>query len=185
MAVVLKVATTAQTRWRSSCFNCSCAFFRCSSGVSGGALLGAGEVCEPDWPVAAGASVCADVCGRSASGASGKFSAAFATSALTVGSAKSRSNPRNAVENHRCIAISAAPILRRAFAQPKYLSLERCKGWLPGFRNKGQHMKGLNMVEAAGVEPASEIVVSTETPCSVEFRRFRVARLESTRCVQC
>jgi hypothetical protein len=27
-------------------------------------------------------------------------------------------------------------------------------------------------VEAAGVEPASEIVVSQETPCSVEFQRF-------------
>jgi hypothetical protein len=28
------------------------------------------------------------------------------------------------------------------------------------------------LVEAAGVEPASEIVVSQETPCSVEFQRF-------------
>jgi hypothetical protein len=98
-------------------------------------LLGAGEVCGPDWPVAAGASVCADVGGKSASGASGKFSAASATSALAIGSAKSRTNPRDAVESHRCIAISAAPILRRAFAQPKYLSLQRCKGWLPGFGN--------------------------------------------------
>jgi hypothetical protein len=88
----LKVATTAQTRWCSSCSNCSCAFFRCSSGVSGGALLAAGEVCEPDWPVAAGASVCADACRRFASGASGRFSGAFATSALTLGSAKSSTN---------------------------------------------------------------------------------------------
>ena len=31
---------------------------------------------------------------------------------------------------------------------------------------------GLSMVEAAGVEPASEIVVSRETPCLVAFRRF-------------
>ena len=38
------------------------------------------------------------------------------------------------------------------------------------------------LVEAAGVEPASEIVVSRETPCSVEFRRFRVMRSEPTRC---
>ena len=28
------------------------------------------------------------------------------------------------------------------------------------------------MVEAAGVEPASEIVVSRENPCSVRFRMF-------------
>ena len=29
-----------------------------------------------------------------------------------------------------------------------------------------------NMVEAAGVEPASEIAVSQECPCSVAFRMF-------------
>ncbi len=29
----------------------------------------------------------------------------------------------------------------------------------------------LNLVEAAGVEPASEIVVNKETPCSVAFRK--------------
>jgi hypothetical protein len=40
----------------------------------------------------------------------------------------------------------------------------------------------LNMVEAAGVEPASEIHVSRETPCVVEFRRFRATRSEPTRC---
>ena len=40
------------------------------------------------------------------------------------------------------------------------------------------------MVEAAGVEPASEIVVSRETPCLVEFRRFRGAYSEPTRCAQ-
>jgi hypothetical protein len=28
------------------------------------------------------------------------------------------------------------------------------------------------MVEAAGVEPASEIAVSREDPCSVQFRMF-------------
>ena len=28
------------------------------------------------------------------------------------------------------------------------------------------------MVEAAGVEPASEIVVNRETPCLVQFRKF-------------
>jgi len=28
------------------------------------------------------------------------------------------------------------------------------------------------MVEAAGVEPASEIAVSRENPCSVQFRMF-------------
>jgi len=37
-------------------------------------------------------------------------------------------------------------------------------------------------VEAAGVEPASEIHVSRETPCLVEFRRFRTTRSEPTRC---
>jgi len=38
------------------------------------------------------------------------------------------------------------------------------------------------LVEAAGVEPASEIVVSQETPCSVRFRRFHFIRSERTRC---
>jgi hypothetical protein len=38
------------------------------------------------------------------------------------------------------------------------------------------------LVEAAGVEPASEIVVSRENPCSVRFRRFRVMHSERTRC---
>jgi len=37
------------------------------------------------------------------------------------------------------------------------------------------------MVEAAGVEPASEIAVSRETPCVVAFRRFRNVRSERTR----
>jgi hypothetical protein len=39
------------------------------------------------------------------------------------------------------------------------------------------------MVEAAGVEPASEIIVSRENPCSVQFRKFRLMRSERTRCV--
>jgi hypothetical protein len=30
----------------------------------------------------------------------------------------------------------------------------------------------LHMVEAAGVEPASEIAVSQESPCCVRFRMF-------------
>jgi hypothetical protein len=38
------------------------------------------------------------------------------------------------------------------------------------------------LVEAAGVEPASEIAVSRENPCSVQFRRFRVMHSERTRC---
>jgi hypothetical protein len=42
----------------------------------------------------------------------------------------------------------------------------------------------LSLVEAAGVEPASEIHVSKETPCVVEFRSFRAARSEPTRCAQ-
>jgi hypothetical protein len=37
------------------------------------------------------------------------------------------------------------------------------------------------MVEAAGVEPASEIAVSRESPCVVTFRRFRNVRSERTR----
>jgi hypothetical protein len=32
--------------------------------------------------------------------------------------------------------------------------------------------KGEGLVEAAGVEPASEIAVSRENPCSVRFRMF-------------
>ena len=40
----------------------------------------------------------------------------------------------------------------------------------------------VKLVEAAGVEPASEIHVSRETPCVVEFRRFRTTRSEPTRC---
>ena len=43
-------------------------------------------------------------------------------------------------------------------------------------------IKGL--VEAAGVEPASEIVVSRETPCVVAFQRLRNVRLERTRCAR-
>jgi hypothetical protein len=39
----------------------------------------------------------------------------------------------------------------------------------------------LVMVEAAGVEPASEIAVSRESPCVVTFRRFRNVRSERTR----
>jgi hypothetical protein len=37
------------------------------------------------------------------------------------------------------------------------------------------------VVEAAGVEPASEIVVSQENPCSVQFRRFHFWRSERTK----
>jgi hypothetical protein len=37
-------------------------------------------------------------------------------------------------------------------------------------------------VEAAGVEPASEIAVNKETPCSAAFRKFRFARSEAARC---
>jgi hypothetical protein len=44
------------------------------------------------------------------------------------------------------------------------------------------HIKALVLVEAAGVEPASEIEVSKETPCSAEFRKFRFARSEPARC---
>jgi hypothetical protein len=40
------------------------------------------------------------------------------------------------------------------------------------------------MVEAAGVEPASEIAVSRETPCVVAFQRLRNVRLERTRCAR-
>ena len=35
------------------------------------------------------------------------------------------------------------------------------------------------MVEAAGVEPASEIAVSQECPCSVRFRMFSPAELRT------
>jgi hypothetical protein len=37
------------------------------------------------------------------------------------------------------------------------------------------------LVEAAGVEPASEIAVSQENPCSVQFRRFHFGRSERTK----
>ena len=33
-------------------------------------------------------------------------------------------------------------------------------------------MNKIELVEAAGVEPASEIAVSQENPCSVRFRMF-------------
>jgi len=42
----------------------------------------------------------------------------------------------------------------------------------------------LIMVEAAGVEPASEIAVSRENPCSVRFRGFHSWRSERTRCAK-
>ena len=48
-------------------------------------------------------------------------------------------------------------------------------------KGRGRKLMRL-MVEAAGVEPASEIHVSRETPCLVEFRRFRATRSEPTRC---
>jgi hypothetical protein len=35
------------------------------------------------------------------------------------------------------------------------------------------------MVEAAGVEPASEIVVNKETPCSVAFRKVSLCALRT------
>jgi len=38
------------------------------------------------------------------------------------------------------------------------------------------------MVEAAGVEPASEIVVSLESSCFVRFLWSRLQRSERTRC---
>ena len=37
---------------------------------------------------------------------------------------------------------------------------------------KCKKRKILSMVEAAGVEPASEIAVSQESPCCVRFRMF-------------
>ena len=37
---------------------------------------------------------------------------------------------------------------------------------------KCKKRKNLSMVEAAGVEPASEIAVSQESPCCVRFRMF-------------
>ena len=37
---------------------------------------------------------------------------------------------------------------------------------------KCMKIKVLSMVEAAGVEPASEIAVSQESPCCVRFRMF-------------
>ena len=40
----------------------------------------------------------------------------------------------------------------------------------------------IELVEAAGVEPASEIIVSRENPCSVRFRRVRLMHSERTRC---
>ena len=43
-------------------------------------------------------------------------------------------------------------------------------------------LSSLGMVEAAGVEPASEIIVSRENPCSVRFRRVRLMHSERTRC---
>jgi len=39
-------------------------------------------------------------------------------------------------------------------------------------RRKYHGMNDLELVEAAGVEPASEIAVSQESPCSVRFRMF-------------
>jgi hypothetical protein len=55
----------------------------------------------------------------------------------------------------------------------------RGRGWRPEQRSTGRRQ---GMVEAAGVEPASEIHFSRETPCVVEFRRIRTTRSEPTRC---
>jgi hypothetical protein len=49
---------------------------------------------------------------------------------------------------------------------------------------KYMFLKYLRMVEAAGVEPASEIDVSQETPCSVQFRRIHFEHSERTRCTR-
>ncbi len=44
---------------------------------------------------------------------------------------------------------------------------------LPNFQQlKRTQINNLLLVEAAGVEPASEIAVSQESPCSVRFRMF-------------
>jgi hypothetical protein len=52
------------------------------------------------------------------------------------------------------------------------------KSRLIGFLSCYWTLLDSSMVEAAGVEPASEIHVSRETPCLVEFRRFRATRSE-------
>ena len=42
----------------------------------------------------------------------------------------------------------------------------------PILEDKLLNTSSLKLVEAAGVEPASEIAVSRENPCSVRFRMF-------------
>ena len=46
--------------------------------------------------------------------------------------------------------------------------------FLRGIENslRTMNIEEIHMVEAAGVEPASEIAVSQESPCCVRFRMF-------------
>src|SRR6185437_3483344 len=46
--------------------------------------------------------------------------------------------------------------------------------WIFPLEDKLLKISNLKLVEAAGVEPASEIIVSRENPCSVRFRRVRL-----------
>ena len=45
-----------------------------------------------------------------------------------------------------------------------------CFAELYGLPSRSPRARGRRLVEAAGVEPASEIAVSRENPCSVRFR---------------
>ena len=46
-------------------------------------------------------------------------------------------------------------------------------------QDKLMEINDLSLVEAAGVEPASETVVSRENPCSVQFRMYSPPALEN------
>jgi hypothetical protein len=52
-------------------------------------------------------------------------------------------------------------------------------GSFEAFRVNGRVREKRGMVEAAGVEPASEIAVSRENPCSVQFRMFSLQALRT------
>ncbi len=58
--------------------------------------------------------------------------------------------------------------------------VQNCTSILP-MEGKLLKISNLELVEAAGVEPASEIVVSQENPCSVQFRGFHFWRSERTK----
>jgi hypothetical protein len=69
-----------------------------------------------------------------------------------------------------CLALESA-YAKAPARQPSSVAFQTKCFWsiLIGLPSRSPR-RGRRLVEAAGVEPASEIIVSQENPCSVQFR---------------